>query len=108
MKTLINKSNPEIRITAPEIEIGTTAQYGRYFRVPCLDGIFWERYWTLVEEEPTEGIRGEKEEIPSNIDIKKELYAYMCSDEYISTREDGSLLIARHFYELKLKARKEE
>lgn len=42
------------------------------------------------------------------VDIKKELYAYMCSDEYINTRDDGSLLIARHFYELGLKARKEE
>lgn len=34
------------------------------------------------------------------VDIKKELHAYICSDEYMNTREDGSLLIARHFYEL--------
>ena len=34
------------------------------------------------------------------VDIRKELYAYICSDEYLNTREDGSLLIARHFFEL--------
>ena len=41
------------------------------------------------------------------VDIKKELHAYICSDEYMNTREDGSLLIARHFYELGKNARKE-
>ena len=40
------------------------------------------------------------------VDVKKELHAYICSDEYMNTREDGSLLIARHFYELGLNARK--
>lgn len=40
-------------------------------------------------------------------DIKKELYSYICSDAYMNTREDGSLLIARHFYELGLNARYE-
>lgn len=42
------------------------------------------------------------------VDIKKELHAYICSDEYMNTREDGSLLIARHFYELGLNAKKEK
>ena len=38
------------------------------------------------------------------VDIKKELHAYICSDEYMN-----SLLIARHFFELgRLNARKEE
>lgn len=41
-------------------------------------------------------------------DIKKELYSYICSDAYMNTREDGSLLIARHFYELGLNARSNE
>ena len=42
------------------------------------------------------------------VDIKKKLHAYICSDEYMNTREDGSLLIARHFYELGKNARKEK
>lgn len=42
------------------------------------------------------------------VDIKKKLHAYICSDEYMNTREDGSLLIARHFYGLGKTARKEE
>lgn len=43
----------------------------------------------------------------TEVDIKKELHAYICSDEYMNTREDGSLLIARHFFELGRNARKE-
>ena len=50
-------------------------------------------------------IHQEKQEQPE-IDIKRELYSYICSDEYMNTREDGSVLIARHFYKLGLKARK--
>jgi hypothetical protein len=41
-------------------------------------------------------------------DIKKELYSYIRSDAYMNTREDGSLLIAKYFYELGLNARKED
>ena len=40
------------------------------------------------------------------VDLEKELHTYICSDEYMNTRGNGSLLIARHFYELGLNARK--
>lgn len=42
------------------------------------------------------------------VDLQKEVNDYICSDEYLNTRGDGSLLIARHFYELGLNARKEK
>ena len=51
---------------------------------PCEENSILER----VEQEQPE------------VDIKKELHAYICSDEYINAREDGSLLIASHFFEL--------
>jgi len=46
MKTLINKKNPQIRITAPEIGTGT----GYYYVVSV--GYYFKDHWTLVEEEP--------------------------------------------------------
>lgn len=46
MKTLINKANPAIRITAPEIGTGT---HGYYY----VDSVGYHKdKWTLVEEEP--------------------------------------------------------
>ena len=58
-----------------------------------------------IAEQITDSLQQEQPEV----DIKKELHAYICSDEYMNTREDGSLLIARHFFELgRLNARKEE
>ena len=50
---------------------------------------------------------GRKQEQPE-VDLEKELHTYICSDEYMNTRGNGSLLIARHFYEFGLNARKEE
>ena len=59
-----------------------------YIPVEWIDAC--EKYgkWKIVKQEQQE------------VDVKKELQAYICSDEYMNTREDGSLLIARHFYEL--------
>lgn len=75
MKTLINKANPAIRITAPDIEIKSTAQYGRYFRVPRLLDYFWETCWTLVDEEPTEDWKEKrKEECPFRQIFDNNLY----------------------------------
>lgn len=58
-------------------------------------------------EEPAEGIRGNLEEIPSNVDLEKEIQRYLC-EECSSDDEPTIAEIARHFYELGLKARKEE
>lgn len=51
MKTLVNKNNPQIRITAPEIEAQEEAEMylipvSDYCIPMCIDD------WTLVEEEP--------------------------------------------------------
>lgn len=70
MKVLINKENPDIRITAPEIEICTGYRTGYYY-VSSVGYCVKDR-WTLVEEEPTEGIKGNLEEIPSNVDLEEE------------------------------------
>jgi len=65
-----------------------------YIPVDWVDACEMYGKWKIVKQEQPE------------VDVKKELHAYICSDEYMNTREDGSLLIARHFYELGLKARK--
>ena len=51
MKTLVNKTNPEIRITAPEIELDSE---GLCYIIPQGGGDYlamWKCYWTLVEED---------------------------------------------------------
>ena len=67
-----------------------------YIPVDWVDACEMYGKWKIVKQEQPE------------VDVKKELHAYICSDEYMNTREDGSLLIARHFYELGLNARKEK
>lgn len=70
MKTLVNKNNPGLRITAPEI-----IEEEEYY---TLDGenVFLKDNWTLVEEEPAEGIKGNLEEIPSNVGLEKAAEEY--------------------------------
>ena len=101
MKTLVNKNNPGLRITAPEI-----IEEEEYY---TLDGenVFLKENWTLVEEEQTEGIKGNLEEIPSNVDFEKEIQRYLC-EECSSDDEPTIAEIARRFYELGLNARKEK
>ena len=48
MKTLVNKNNPQIRITAPEIKVNIDTQT---FYIG--DEMFDMEDWTLVEEEPS-------------------------------------------------------
>lgn len=91
MKTLINKDNPQIRITAPAIDIDCLEDY---YRIPGV-ALLSNKVWTLVEEEPkhtevwvegrtifeqegepTEGIKGNLEEIPSNVDLEKAAEEY--------------------------------
>lgn len=53
MKTLINKQNPEFRITAPEIE--PYGEFDREFYILAdkdFHYLFKMEDWTLVEEEP--------------------------------------------------------
>lgn len=47
MKTLINKANPQIRITAPEVE-----EYSDWYVILELNAVVEKSIWTLVEEEP--------------------------------------------------------
>ena len=163
MKTLVNKNNPQIRITAPEIKVNIDTQT---FYIG--DEMFDMEDWTLVEEEPsivktikefvekgkrceqqavedndqenyvfwggfrncaenilreveepTEGIKGNSEEIPSNVDLEKEMIAYI--ERHFHIRYDETLEvgndpltthdfeeIARHFYELGFNARMEK
>ena len=100
MKTLVYKDNPQIRITAPEINSITLLGYTNYEieREGTLSLFFNPKDWTLVEEEP--------------VDLEKEIDNYM--DGYFSECQDGTLLneggselqyedvgrIAKYFYEL--------
>ena len=56
MKTLVNKHNPAIRITAPEIgKVQDSPLFESYYTIKEGDGVevcLSEPYWTLVEEEP--------------------------------------------------------
>lgn len=76
MKTLVNKQNPQIRITAPEI-----FKDRMFYIFKCKDGYgnklsLSEDQWTLVEEKPLEGIKGNLEEIPSNVGLEKAAEEY--------------------------------
>lgn len=87
MKTLINRKNPQIRITAPEIEKITSLGYTNYkiAREGMFPLLFNPKDWALVKEEP-------------EVDLEKELEAFLCNYE-----EDGDAIsydIAHHFYEL--------
>lgn len=55
MKTLINKKNPQIRITAPDITLENHCYYIWTDDGDCIIE-FWEKDWTLVEEEQQEEI----------------------------------------------------
>lgn len=95
MKTLINKNNPQIRMTAPEFE----TIYDKYHRVKYYYvkdvrlGLLQDN-WTLIEEEP--------------VDLEKELQAFLCNYDYEFDDDAPGYDIARHFYELGLNAKKEE
>lgn len=146
MKTLVNKNNPQIRITAPEIEEITSLGYTNYeiAREGMFPLLFNPKEWTLVEEEPKhtevwvegrtifeqegepiEGIKGNSDGIPSNVDLEKELdkfygmyrkdgktYGIKSNEKVSDWKENGNFLfkieLVRHFYELGLKAGKEE
>lgn len=63
------------------------------------------------EEEPTEGIKENLEEIPSNVDLEKEIDEWLKAGPITDTRyddycDDDIQATARHFYELGLNARK--
>jgi hypothetical protein len=62
MKTLVNKHNPRIRITAPEIEEITSLGYTNYEieQEGTLPLFFNPKEWTLVEEEFPKIISDEK------------------------------------------------
>lgn len=90
-------------------------QMGEQISKAAVDNIN-EQFNKIVEEEPTEGIKGNLEEIPSNVDLEKALNdldnAYFDLDgiavravTYYLTVNDLKD-IARDFYELGLKARK--
>lgn len=59
-------------------------------------------------EEPAEGIKGNLEEIPSNVDLEKELQAFLCNYDYEFDDDPAPFDIATHFYELGFNARKEK
>ena len=60
MKTLVNKNNPQIRITVPEIDrvcLSTGVDAYNVFIVkqwPLNSLVFFDTDWTLVEEEPVD------------------------------------------------------
>lgn len=58
-------------------------------------------------EEPAEGIKGNLEEIPSNVDLEKELQAFLCNYDYEFDDDPVPFDIATHFYELGFNARKQ-
>ena len=102
MKILINKANPEIRITAPEIRDGKYTYMVDYISGPDSEHhtfYLWKETWTLVEEK--------------EVDLEKEIEK--AQEHYFALKDKGFSLdsmdvsvLARHFYELGRKARKEE
>lgn len=71
------------------------------------------RDWLEKQKEPTEGIKENLEEIPSNVDLEKEIDEWLKAGPITDTRyddycDDDIQATARHFYELGLNARKEK
>lgn len=52
MKTLVNKNNPAIRITAPEIVLTVNKEEYWIAGIPQIPRTYLAKDWTLVEEEP--------------------------------------------------------
>ena len=93
MKTLVNKNNPQIRITAEVETLYDKDRCVKYYYIKDLRLGLLQENWTLVEEEP--------------VDLEKEAVAF-CFDNGINITPYQATRIARHFYELRFNARKEE
>ena len=97
MKTLVNKHNPAIRITAPEIVLSADKEEYWIAGIPQRLRTYLAIDWTLVEEEP--------------MDLEKEIDRLWddFSDEISGPHNKFDIYarVAKHFYELGLKARKE-
>ena len=116
MKTLVNKQNPQIRITAPEIKLGTNFLGEKVYGIgfPYLQA----EDWTLVEEEPKHTevwVEGrtifEQDAKKPEIDLEKEIDMFfdgwsidedlgLVDDEGWSVTVGDIKNVARHFYEL--------
>ena len=117
MKVLINKDNSQIRITAPEIVLCVNKEEYWIAGIPQIPRTYLAKDWALVEEEPTEGIKGNLEEFPSNVDLEKEIDKWITpSNPSIDPKKgtisrevyiDCIIVTAKHFYKLGLE-RKEE
>lgn len=105
MKTLINKANPAIRMTAPEIEVHE--EEDMYF-IPVSDYCIpmCIEDWTLVEEEPEVDFKvKERKWVHDAVDsVFPEDGEFMSEFDFRKIIKDT----ARHFYELGLNARKEK
>ena len=109
MKTLINKQNPAIRITAPEIgKVQDSPLFESYYTIKEGDGVevcLSEPYWTLVEngELSIEGLPWPEEE---PVDLEKETKKWWKKHLALSPEKQlwmdahQSVVFARHFYEL--------
>lgn len=67
MKTLVNKNNPAIRITAEVETLYDKSRCVKYYYIKDLRLGLLQENWILVEE-----IKGNLEEIPSNVSIEEE------------------------------------
>lgn len=104
MKTLINKTNPAIRITAPEIG-AYQGWAGVYYLVSPLFLTFWADEWTLVEEESKHTevwVEGrtifEQDAKKPEVDLEKEIKKH--TDLFQADIEYPLRLTAIKFYEL--------
>lgn len=77
----------------------------------CEDGIFafpeppFKESVEYIRTDLVEGIKGNSEGIPSNVDLEKEIQRYLC-EECSSDDEPTIKEIAHHFYKLGLKAKR--
>lgn len=159
MKTLVNKNNPAIRITASGIEFvhSTPIDYWRVREVGCYAAnawelkeeetivktikefaekgkrcmqqavevkdqenyIFWDGFHNCAENilrevaEPTEGIKGNLEGIPSNVDLEKDVESWFFNEISSKINVENTMYhyfqeCAHRYYNLGLNARKEK
>lgn len=131
MKTLVNKRNPQIRITAPEIVLSANKEQYWIAGIPQTARTYLAKEWTLVEEESKHTevwVEGrtifEQDAKKPEMDLEKEMDKYYgmyrdktgktydveddepCFDWKEDELSENKMRMARHFYELGLKAKR--
>lgn len=104
--TLIEEKEPIVKTIKEFVKKGKRCEQQAVEDQDYENYVFWQGFHNCAEnilrevEESAEGIKGNLEEIPSNVDLEKEVQAFLCNYDYEFDDDAPAYDIARHFYEL--------